>query len=493
MPNPKSVHHSNRLLCANRAAIIVLAFFLSSCALRDGLSAEAPGEHGDFNDAGDVSYIDSESPDSETSDSETLDGASDIQSLLDTDGSTEDVEADTSAPFGCQNIALGEVIQLDTSGRVPQFNARAAFDESGVWIVYVRVERDTTGGGDAPRNIFATRVGCDGSVTLDPVKINTKPVSVESPRPSIDIKDGTVYFVWGRESEGSFQIGLRTFTSDGEALLDEEMNVDFRVDSAQIDDSKFRFGDVVGLSGERAVVAAAGKSEFQSQVIIQQIDKYGASNEAAIPAHLDSNALQTRPSLTAVSTDKIWLSWSQSTLINGIFGGYYINYRSISLSDLDSNAEIEEANMQTSVTKQPRFARPIRDAERVYFVFETKLNGVQLVNAATNSELSVAGENNDVNSFPSVVATPNGGAVAWYRSIPGGDNTRELLVRAFEDSNGSVDLLELREIANDIPSAAGNILGAPIIVYVGQNRYFFAWHAGSDATDLVLQGSFVEL
>ena len=108
------------------------------------------------------------------------------------------------------------------------------------------------------------------------------------------------------------------------------------------------------------------------------------------------------------------------------------------------------------------------------------------LNSDPNAPVLTLGQPGRIDHTPVVVATDDGGVVAWYRNVSGFRN--DLFVQRFwYDETGFTAGVET-QIITAMPVAPY----PPALTSVGDNVFFIAWSEGQ-SPELFLKGQFIEL
>ncbi len=398
-----------------------------------------------------------------------------------------DVGTDASnPPKGCAGTGVvGTTVALDSNGPLGQLYSRAAFDGQGVWVTYVRPESST----DSTEDLYAVRVLCDGTVDVDPFRVNTSALGTQTRDflPGIDARDGNVYIAWlESDSSGTNTIRFRSFKADGTPLMTDETDItpqDTNGDDASIPQIKGS-PDVAALPGGGAVVATPYFNNSLSQIALQKVNDNGDRDGAYFDAYSSTEADQSAPSVSTESATKVWVSWSSQT---GGFGGpAQVVFRSVDLANPTQTAPTPvggNGNTYQTVTASAvpaAFAEPITPASPVFLAHMTDAYAMRVMSTGTANYSGVKMSASGLNLWVSAASGPNGGgALAWYHAAAGVLKD-EVVVRPFTYtasggvSAGTATTLPLYDSTNDY----AHYPDAPSIVHLGAGVYFVTWSEG---------------
>src|SRR5690554_1999827 len=477
--------NSAALRCAKTLLIIAGICFLSSCALWDASNA-SPNES---DDAGDIAPI-----------------ADILQDTVGTDATDDPIEdalddiSDTSDTPGCQGLGLDQTFAVAPGSSNPQYQVRAAFDGTGIWVVYTEAADEESANDNYAHHIFATRISCSGEQRATPIQLNLAPIYLKNPAPTVEIKDGTVYFAWSTKSSQGGQatdIMMRTYNVDGEAMMLAPQKVVFNIDQRI---GEWRDVSIVALSATRAVIAATGGNTSGSQIFMQVITQQGESISPAVLANSALDNLQKLPVAAIAASGDIWVGWQQLVVDGATNNPWFTHYRSFASDTLSPLTDVTRVGKQT--TSSPMLARSDFSAqnaasEQTYFVLTSRYETgpvVYLGNATHAIGLSMISAGTGMNESPSVAAAEDGGVVAWHFSTEeGGSFQAEIYTQTFSDNRDMIELNAPRSIAT-FSSLNRNqrLLGGPSIVHVGGDNYFVVWHENPDSMVSTLRGRFIE-
>lgn len=475
-------------------ASIISACILSGCALWDA-AGDSPDEPSDT--PADVVTLDS------------VDETDSIEDIADDseseDAQTGDASGDTSGDgYGCSQVNLNHLFDDFSAGEMTtQFQARTAFDGEGVWVVYV----GSTGLSlsDATRNIYVTRLFCDGRTAFGPAVVNQEPLSADLPEPSIDIKGETVYLTWLEHSPthpDKLAVWFRTLSLEGTWLMATDSAVKFQVGSdGPIDGGrltqKFYRQDIAALNDATAMIAAAAQVGDRRQILVQKVSRDGSTIDIAMPV-LDAEDFDfSYPRVIAESPDKIWISAQKVPSSAGSGQTLYpFVYRSFNLEDPTAEVEVRETPKVSPQFRHLPWATSMREAEDLFFAYvavQGNASEVRIGEVTGQVVPTTVSDTPNRNDFPSLTASEQGGAASWFRWGGADLFTLSVHARAFERNGNVYTLGEQKLVAEFQTEGETGDAGAPSIVYVGGNRYFVAWTERSGLLGSTLKARFIEL
>ncbi len=457
-----------------------------------GCSDESPSN----NNAGTADASDTGGDVSDTSDEDVEDTGPDDTSGDDAgDGTTADAADATTSdtitqPDGCKDVgALETTIALDENGPVGQYYARAAFDGEGVWVVYTRKEVDSD-----DEDIFAGRILCDGTIDVEPTKINTTGDGVRDYAPSVDVRAGIVHFVWTTDLESDLGVGYRSFTVDGSPSLNESVDVTPQTDAGEPISQLIWEVDIAGLPDGGAVIVASYGDGENFRVFAQQIDQTGSRAGSHIDVHtMSPQPDQYTPMVAVRSEQRVWISWNSSmgeNLTNSTV------YRTLDLTDPQpaepSSLDPHEGFVSQGVPAP--FAEPLPEEGVAFLAYTTAEYRVKLaaIGDADASDVFTGTNASTPNLRPGLAAGLNGGVVAWYSGDPSPvQNQVKIQPFGHNPTDGSV-----LGTPSTIPTASAQDYArapyGPSVVHVGNGAYFVVWNEGPATNEAKVVGRFIQ-
>ncbi len=148
--------------------------------------------------------------DNSNSENDTEENDSDVVAI--------DSQEDSPPVATCAEVASDEAFLAVPDGPSTQIHPEVAFDGEALWVTYSAP--DAENGFD----VFATRVGCDGTSLIPPIQLN-QAVDANEGDSSIAVNGGRVFVVWNSDSSSGTH-NLDTFTqvldADGNPLWEAE-------------------------------------------------------------------------------------------------------------------------------------------------------------------------------------------------------------------------------------------------------------------------------
>lgn len=410
------------------------------------------------------------------------------------DMATEDM---TPAPVTCaQRLKLDTSFTLDTSGVIPQYYTRTAFDGDQVWVVYARPESATV----RTSNVYATKLRCDGSVSIPSFKVNTD-TGTQNREPNIAIGDSSIFISYGKEVNGAQRVYMRVLDREGNPRGNTEHDITpLAVDGVSPISNTVWESDLAALPMDQAVLTASyGSSEAAAfQVVAQRVNASGQRLEDPIFPKKEKSVDQTRPSITALLDGTIYISWSrykaaQNGMPEETQRVVYAKFEP-KATTADTSGPFPAQPASTAKNEISRYSKERLASDEVYLAFQTdQNNNILLKDGAFGAPLSFgeAGQSGRLDLRPHVTAKLGGGALAWLRADP--SPTKSLLfAQAFNKSAGQVSMGSAKQIPTNQPVRAAGNYGVSIS-HISGTSYFISWSEGSTSSDATLKGRFVDL
>lgn len=465
--------------------LLIGACFLGGCALWDAANTSS-------DEARDVAQTEDTGSDTGASDA-TQDPGEDVGDPADThhaDGTNE--------PSGCRGESLETVMKVAPGSSYPQYQPSAAFDGSGIWVVYLEDTGANAGEDNSEHNIMATRVSCSGEQLPAPIQLNDTPVYLRNAKPGIAIKDGTVFFVWSTKQSlaaVNTSIMFRTYSTEGEALMEKPEVVEFDVEEKL---GNWQDPAIIALSSTDAVISGTGSNDSGSRVFLKKVTALGESSGAAVPVHIDLEHLQRVSAVSVAASGDIWVAWQQTKIISsGPSDPWSTHYRSFDAATLEPLTEPKTVIKKTLLAAtRPGISGPTEDSEHVYYVMSARSDTgpvVFLGNMTNDTGLSQVSENESQNIAPAVAAGQGGGMVVWFKVTESTQPYRiELYAQPFIQSHDNIEQHTPRILAT-FPTLLRNqrLPGGPSVVPVGAEDYFVVWNQNSEPYKSTLHASFI--
>ncbi|AWV88390.1 hypothetical protein [Bradymonas sediminis] len=464
-----------------RLPVIALAMLLSSCALLDaaGNSFDDPGDNSELDAAGDDA------------------------------GPTPDITEERSAFADC--VELNRDIDIDPTGMGQRYQPRVAFDGNAIWVVFTQADPNAAN----QYNIIASRVACGtvetGRVDTVTIKVNTAPIPVNSPAPSIDIQGETVHIVWNTElSAGSTahsRVAYRAYNlAESRWYAQQESFVKFHLPGSTepIDalgsgttDIHFYDADIIAPPTGEAIITAVKDvvGQDSTHIVFQKLSTNGIVKDQAsvVPAGPDST--QYKPSLTLDASGRVWIAafeFLSSTNED------FLVYSSFAPQQLQPE-ETRRLPADPSRGMGPVFSKDIRGEDSVFLAYQATEFETNLLNAAESSESITLGASTSVSFYPALSSIAGRGAVAWFQV----DDTavveqRSLNIQSFRQHATGLKLGEPEQVVEIDSVAAAQLPGGPGLVALGGDYYFAVYQNGpvgelTSVESTSLNGRFVKV
>lgn len=361
----------------------------------------------------------------------------------------------------------GDPFELAPALASTQIHADLAFDGEATWLVFNVPEEGGTGLFD----VYAMRLGCDGSIVTPPFVVNTTraPNDVD---PSIAISEERVLVAWHSDDstlESNLDIRYRIFVRDGTPLLDEDRVLETTRGGTPVSGNALapqvtpRSAGGFWIAGMRGIEEAAA-----FQVFAQAIASDGSLDGDALD-WIDPASTQSEPTI-AEDADGLNVAWTRTDA--------FTERTWILRSDRDAPEELWPADPSAA----PALAA---EGTRRYAAVQASITmSEQEIFLALVEPPARLGRNGRLDFSPRVVLTGGGGVVAWYRNVAGLEN--ELVMQPFTDAGGAVTLGEEIIVSGDRPAAPY----PPAVTEIADGLGLVVWSSGT-SPDLRLYGRFV--
>jgi hypothetical protein len=408
------------------------------------------------------------------------------------DASDPDPDMQQYVPGECgEETLLDTTIPID-SGMAGQLYARAAWDGTGVWIVYNHPETD---GG--PEEIYAARIACDGTLDVEPTRISSGD-GARNYMPNIASRNGVTHIVWVTQPEGQNPntIHLTSFEPSGEQRFsvapeitpmggeDPISGLAWEPDVAVFDDG----------SGVLAVSAATGE-EFQT--VLQRFDRNGQLDGPGFFPHTEKGVDQKRPTVAANSDGTIHVAWTRYKAADPEAGTPEEPDRVV-LTSVPAGATT--GFPETPVSAKPltnpnpigRLAKEPGPDGQFFLGFQVTTNSradilVRDGSSYDTAESGTFGSAGFVNFRPSVAGGDAMGALAWYR-YDESPLRNDVVVQPFTVDGANI--LPGAELPIPMENPGIPPYG-PDVTWTGNSTYFVVWSEGSSAPETRVMGRFV--
>jgi len=370
----------------------------------------------------------------------------------------------------CADTPLDETLPLDPAGPETQIHGAAVFDGEGIWIAYNR-PRD-----DGQFDVYATRIGCDGQVIVEPWRLNEDD-GANHVDPALAHDGDAVLVAWHRD-DGVFPHNLSTwvrgFDRDG-APAGPAHELITTWEAAPLEGNVW-MPAVAARPGDGLVVAGVrGLPDIERfQVYLQPVDSAGEPTADTVDPHVLAEVTDTAPTLAASGDGGLQLAWTR-TPDGGDDSAVGLGFAPGSwLPDGEPTALAPG-----EATAAPSLALPTIAWHRVgassYSVHVRRLGG------GDGIELGEAGA---FDHTPALASGDSRGAVAWLRVDTGIRN--DLWLAPFEDDGADLAAGTAVQVETDGPVGPY----APDLVHLGDDAYFAVWAEG-ESPAFRLHGRFV--
>lgn len=402
----------------------------------------------------------------------------DIAALPDTTPPPADAAPEIPPEDPCLTLPFDGIVPVDLWGPDTQVNAAAAYDGAGIWVAYNR--RDADGGNGL--DVFATRIGCDGAVLVEPFLVN-EAVAFNETDPSVAVSGDTVMFAWQSDS-GATPINLsvwyRSYFTDGSPRMEADRILDFDPADATAGPRAWMPALAGTELGFTLATAAAPDGFGGFQVWLQDLDRDGDAPGAGLYVLPDVDHSQVWPALGLGSEGGLFIAWQRES-VDGPTAVQYVTRTPDGVSP---------PMIRSDGTTAPSVA--LDATEDLTWIAMGYAPGAEhnvalfaADSIEAGAELHVLDNDGEIDHTPIVVSGPEANAVAWFRSLGGMKN--DVLVRAFQGDAGTPKWIGAERTLNPVPAGPY----APSIVAL-PGGFFVVWSDG-DAPDFRAKGRFVTL
>lgn len=376
------------------------------------------------------------------------------------------------APPACTATALlDHTFQIDALGE-HEIASATAFDGT-LWIAYSRGDMS-----DASANlqVWLTHLGCDGTVLLAPVQVNTD--NANDVDPTIAVSDGVVLVAWLSDS-GNFPnnltFGYRLYgASDAAPLSSTQLTLRSTRDGQAVD-ANMLAPSVAPLPGGGFVIAGTRSSadETTYQAFAQRLDAAGGLVGPTIDASLEADTRHENAAVTAGPDGTLYLVWGRESK-----DGNDISLLHTSVAPEASIAQPAAETYHQTSGFYPTMSSQLSSCSRPYMAFEAPLSStheVMVVDAASTDASKPVLEIFIPNTFavgPQVAASDDGGAVAWLSESA---SDPLIFVQRFK-YDGTTWQLGKRV---QVPPLKKFAIQAPSLTHISGNVYVVTWKEGS--------------
>lgn len=373
------------------------------------------------------------------------------------------------------DLTLDETFVL-LEGESTQVHAHMAFDaqHQGVWMAYTRRADD----GSSNLATAIARIGCDGTVQLEPRTLSTSTANHNDPE--VVLGDDRVLVIWsvddGSGGDGNLDVVTRVLDRDGAPRQDTEQPVALTRGGAPFEASAWMVHAAAVADGTFMVAGTRAIEEISAfAVFVQRLDADGNAMGETIEPMLVDGIAHTEPRIAIADDGTAYVAWSQTA--------DFSTYQVAALS-LAPGAGGREVTVQTFGDEGDHpFVAAGSDPLWATSAAAAGGRSIRVWPAADTTPLEL-GEAGALDHTPALALSGGGGVVAWYRHLGGARN--EVFVAGLQDvgtGNPTADA------GMQIPEAEA----APYplaITAVGEGTYLVAWSQG-DNPDFIVRGRFV--
>ena len=189
-----------------------------------------------------------------------------------------------------------------------EIHAAAAFDGSGVWLVYNRPDE----GGDF--DVYATRLDCRGDVDIEPFLVQSDPAFGNDVDPEVAVSGGRVLIAWVADDgtgENNLSVRYRVLSTSGEPITEDRRlattheGVDTPLNHLGVQITVHPDGRFL-LAGSRGIPAVPAFSAY-AQYVSRDGDPVGATLEPEI----DAEAGQLGVTAAITDSGAVWMAWER--------------------------------------------------------------------------------------------------------------------------------------------------------------------------------------
>lgn len=395
----------------------------------------------------------------------------------------EDQAADMPVgPQDCDVTNTETSLVLDEASRSGQFYSTAAFDGSGVWVVYTA----PTGEESSNEGIHAIRVGCDGSIASGPLVLSESD-DARNYMPVVDSYGGRTAVVWVHQpnSGNAKSTKLQFLNQSGDALFDAPADITPQVGGEFI--SETAWSPSIAL-GDDFLWHASEVLGPETQVVVQRVN-FDGSVESVFFAAEEKDVNQRYPSIGLSRNGGAVVSWTRE----GAEGAEKTYFSRIPVgASMGAAAQpalaIGESNPLSQLA--PR-ANP-QGANFLAFQSTTNNSSQILVRNVSDQATGVYatfGATNFINFRPSIRAFEGGGVVAWYRYTTS-PQRNSLALQSFEWNDGQFvggpEVVVFSEFVAIPPYGPG-------LTVISEDIVFVSWSQGDSGANARVYGKFVRL
>ena len=377
-----------------------------------------------------------------------------------------------AGPPRCEELTeTGAPFEIAPDLPATQIHATVAFDGEAVWLAFNVPEEGDTGLFD----VFATRLGCDGSVVTPPFRVNTT-IPPNDADPTVAVSGDRVLIAWHSDDsslEHNLDIRYRLFALDGTAVLADDRTLETTRGGSPVDGNALapraiaRSGGGFWLAGMRGIADAPG-----FQIFVQAIALDGTLDGEALD-FIEPEASQSNPDV-AEDGDDLVVSWTRADTITD---RAYVRLPGAT-TGMDLYPDLPPAGTPSLAI----------DGTRRYAAAQASITAtdpdIYLVSLDAPADRARAGARGRADHSPVISLAPGGGVLAWYQNVRGLAN--DLVVASIDDATSPPTLGDPVVVSPDRPAAPYGVA----VTRVAPSVWFFAWSTGT-SPDFRVVGRFV--
>ncbi len=365
----------------------------------------------------------------------------------------------------CLELTFDGIVPVDLYGPDTQIHAAAAFDGAGIWVTYNRGDVDGGSGFD----VFATRIGCDGAVLVEPFPVN-EAVSFNETDPAVAVSGDTVMFAWqsdNGQAPTNLSIWYRSYDIDGTPRMDADRILDLDPTGFTVDPNIW----MPALAGTADGFALAGAHAPEGynvfQIWLQLLDHDGDPLEEGLHLSPDPDHSQVWPALGRSADGALVVAWERQHIEDAAVVEYAVHGAEGSLlytpTDAGTTPALSAASAGASAWLALSYAPA---AEHSVALMSVPQSGDEVT-------LHILENDGGLDHTAVVAERPDGHAIAWLRNLGGLKN--DLYVRTFVDAGGSPSWTGEPVGVNPVPVAP---YPASLVALPG--GFFVVWSDGAN-------------
>lgn len=371
-------------------------------------------------------------------------------------------DTDAGGAPGCASPSrVDEAFEVAPALGDTQIHPEALFDGEAIWVAFSVPEEGDTGLFD----IFAVRLGCDGSAVTPPFRVNTT-VAPNDIDPVMAMAGDRVLVAWTSDDGtgvNNLDVRYRLFDADGSPRGDDRILETTR-GGAPVPGNVAQ-PSVVGLStGGFAVAAVRGlDAAMRFQVFVQRLDADGALDGEAVDGFFEPMVSQGNPSLAEAPDGTLHLAW---------VGGDDADTEQVVLKVVDDGSAVPGKAIDGFVaTRGPSLAFCGEDLHLAASAGGAGQSDV-VVDDRARAARETLGARGELDHSPNLVVDGDAVAVAWLRVIGGIRNGVHVAPLVRGESGLAAGAA--RELPLVEPSAPYGVA----LTHVAGDVWFVAWVEG---------------